>query len=223
MSWVGRKISWLVICAYGLGLTLPGPAAASNDALLSGVAQQIADVLGYDDASIRTAMAGEIVSHKLKNEDKKELALTLAVKVPRSAKEVFADLQAKVFFEINRTILAWGQIQDIPATAATFAELVLPDDELDKLLKIAAGSDFNLSADEIALLDVVAEEGKRARQGGTPRRDHGGLSRDPGRTRRGVSGPWHRRHRALPAKEGPFGAGQRPRACASCKHLTCRA
>ncbi len=152
-----RKICWLAIFICVAGVALPGPSASSDDALF-GIALQAADALGYDEASIRKLMAGEMVSHQLNDEEKKELALTIAVKVPRSPKEVFADLVTKAFFEIDRSILEWGVIEEAPASAASFAELMIRDKELDRLLKVDAGNDFNLSEEEIASLQATTKK-----------------------------------------------------------------
>ena len=152
-----RRIHWLSIGACVLVLALFGASTASAEAL-SDEALRIADALGYDEASIQKLMAGKIVSHQLHDEEKKELALTVAVVVPSAPKRIYADLESKTFFEVDRTIHSWGPILDSPATAASFAELVLPDSELDALLAPRAGDKHNLSADEITSLVATAKE-----------------------------------------------------------------
>ncbi len=150
-------ICWLAMFVCVPSLVLASPSTASDDSLPE-TALQIADSLGYDEASIRRLMAGEMVAHKLKDEEKKELALAVAVRVPRSAKEVFADLESKAFFEIDRTVHAWGVIDEEPASSASFAELVIHDKELDGLLNASAGSDVNLSEEEIASLQAATKK-----------------------------------------------------------------
>ena len=127
---------------------------------LSPFAKEVAETLRYSDADIRKVLAGELVIHQLNDETKKELALTAAVEVPRSAQVIFADMQSRDFFEVDRTIHAWGSIEKFPVTAESLAKLVMPDAELDALLGVRPGSDFNLSEAEIVSLQATAKLAK---------------------------------------------------------------
>jgi hypothetical protein len=60
-----------------------------------------------------------------------------------------------MFTEFDQTVMAFGLLGDAP-TAASFAELTLPEDELDALLDAEPGSDFNFSTEEFAALARVS-------------------------------------------------------------------
>lgn len=124
---------------------------------LSPFAKEVAKTLRYSHADVRKVLAGELVIHQMNDEAKKELAITAAVEAPRSPPVIFADMQSRAFFEVDRTIHAWGSIEEFPVTAASLAKLVIPDAELDELLGVRPGSDFNLSEAEIVSLQATAK------------------------------------------------------------------
>jgi hypothetical protein len=151
-----RSIRRLAICAFLVGFASSWSFQTMAEEL-SPFAKEVAKTLRYSDADVRKVLAGELVIHQMNDETKKELALTAAVEAPRSPQVIFADMQSRAFFEVDRTIHAWGSIEKFPVTAESLAKLVMPDAELDALLGVRPGSDFNLSEAEIVSLQATAK------------------------------------------------------------------
>ncbi len=131
-----------------------GPPAQAGD--FSPGARRVAEELGFGDDQLAKLLAGEIVSHRFHKEDKKELAVTVAALSPQSVGVVFDQLKSQGFLHVDRTILASGEIDSVSPVADDFRELVLPAAEIEKLVNVEPGTDFNLSSEEIASLSDVS-------------------------------------------------------------------
>ena len=152
----GSPVWRVAVLTLALAAALFAGRVVATEPVFSAQAQRVADELGYDDAQLARLLDGEIVSHRLHKEAKKELAVTLAMLAPQSVDVVFRELEQQEFLDADRTILAWGKIDTGSPSAASFQALTLPDDELDKLIEAEAGSKFNLSSEEIASLENVS-------------------------------------------------------------------
>jgi len=143
-----------VACA--VFLTAPTITSAQTPA----VSEQIRAVgkqLGFQPLHIDKLMKGEIVSRNLKEGSKKELAVAVAMIVKAPFSEVFDRIQKGGVDDVDKTILSHGAIPDAAASAETFASLKFDGGELDRLLLVKPGSDFNLSESEIDLLQGIAK------------------------------------------------------------------
>ncbi len=142
----------LLLCV----LALPQSAFAQLDAAA------VAKDLGYDEGDRKKFLAGEIVSHQLGDEAKKELSVTVAMLMTSPVPPLFEHMQKGDVFEIDQTVLAHGVITDQPATSASFSGLELDPKELEKLAEAEAGSTFNLSSAEIGAIRAAAGGGAPA-------------------------------------------------------------
>ena len=129
---------------------------------VSELIQQVGADLGFDQSDIDRLEQGEIVSRELKEDSKKELALAVAMFVKTPFGEVFERIRKGGVDEADKTILSRGAIPDGAVTAESFASLKFDSAELDKLLQVEPGSDFNLSQSEIEKLQGIAKANQSA-------------------------------------------------------------
>jgi hypothetical protein len=113
--------------------------------------------LGFQKSDLDRLLKGEIVSRDLNEGSKKELAVAVAIIIQAPFAEVFDRLEQGAVDEVDKTILAHGTIPEGGVDAESFASLNLDASELDKLLQVKPGSDFNLSSAEIERLQGIAK------------------------------------------------------------------
>jgi hypothetical protein len=139
--------------AIGLG----GGSAVAADTVS---AESIAAAMGLgaqDQAKLR---AGEIVSSEIQETDEKQLAVALALMVPATLEDVAASVAEGTTLEANTAIKAHGSIDPTQVGEAAFAGITLDADEVNRLLEVEPGSDFNLSSEEIAVFQALAQQHK---------------------------------------------------------------
>ena len=115
-------------------------------------AREIAKQVGFGPEDVAKVESGEVLTRQLRDEAKKELSVVLFALVPITAAEAQERFKTDAMLEADTTILDWGTIGD-NVSGATFAKLRLPADELAKLAGKDVDDDFNLSGDELALLE----------------------------------------------------------------------
>ncbi len=115
------------------------------------VARRIATQIGFDAKDVDRVESGAVLTRQLRKEGEKELNVALFALLPLTAADAQARFKADTMLEADKTILDWGTIGD-KVSAASFAKLRLPADELSKLAGSDVEDDFNLSSAELALL-----------------------------------------------------------------------
>ena len=148
------RFAALVTCPVLLTLAAVAPAQAP---VASEQIREVGEQLGFQEADLDALMQGAIVSRDLKEGSKKELAVAVAIIVRAPFSEVFGRLREGGVEEVDKTILSRGAIPDAAASAETFASVDFDSGELDKLLKVEPGSDFNFSRSEIEGLQGIAK------------------------------------------------------------------
>lgn len=148
------RFAALVTCPVLLTLAAvaPAQAAAASDQI-----REVGEQLGFQESDLDALMQGAIVSRDLKEGSKKELAVAVAIIITAPFSEVFGRLREGGVEEVDKTILSRGAIPDAAASAETFARVNFDSRELDKLLKVEPGSDFNFSRSEIGQLQGIAK------------------------------------------------------------------
>jgi hypothetical protein len=148
------RFAALVTCVAAL--TVPVIVSAQTPAV-SELIRDVGTDLGFEESDIDRLAQGEIVSHDLKEDSKKELALAVAMVVKAPFGEVFDRIQKGRIDEADKTILSHGAIPDGAVSAESFASLKFDPGELDKLLMVEPGSDFNLSQSEVEKLQGIVK------------------------------------------------------------------
>jgi hypothetical protein len=149
-------VALTLACSFILAAA-QGPSAQE----ISAQAQRVAEELGYDDAQLRKILKYEIVSRRLGKEEKKELAVTVAILVDQPVQAVYQKIRMHELLDVDRTVYAWGVI-DADAPLDALAALTLPDDQLDELAKASPGSEWNLSGPGFATIRSIAERLREA-------------------------------------------------------------
>jgi hypothetical protein len=103
--------------------------------------------------------AGEIVSAELEESSEKQLAVALALKVPATIDDIAESVTSGTNLQANSQIQASGRIDPAKLDQA-FDGVTLEAAEVAKLLKVEPGSEFNLSADEIAVFQGLGQQYK---------------------------------------------------------------
>jgi hypothetical protein len=122
-------------------------------------ADTVADALGFSAEQRAKLQAGEIVSSEIEESTEKQLAVALALKVPATIDDIAASVTSGTTMEANTQIQASGRI-DPAKLGQAFDGVTLEAGEVAKLLEVEPGSTFNLSADEIAVFQGLAEQYK---------------------------------------------------------------
>ena len=148
------RIATLATCAALLTAPLMG--AAQTPAVSERI-RQVGTNLGFKESEVDRLAQGEIVSRDLKEDSKKELALAVAMVLEAPFAEVFDRLRKGAIEKRDKRILSHGVIPDGTVSADSFASLKFDSGELDKLLMVEAGSDFNLSEPEVEKLQGIAK------------------------------------------------------------------
>jgi hypothetical protein len=120
--------------------------------------EAVAEAMGFGAEDRAKLEAGEIVSTEIEETTEKQLAVALALKVPATLANVAASVAEGTTLEANRAIKAHGEIDPAQASEAAFAGITPDADEVERLLEVEPGSDFNLSSDEIAVFQDLAQQ-----------------------------------------------------------------
>jgi hypothetical protein len=120
-------------------------------------AEGIANAVGFGPADYEKLRAGEILSKEIEETTAKQLAVALALLVPVRLDEIADKVAQGTTLEANKAIQAYGDI-DPANVEASFAEITLDADEVEKLREIEPGSDYNLSSEEIAVFRNLGQQ-----------------------------------------------------------------
>ncbi len=132
---------WLLAAGFALTLNL------ANADLPTG--EDVLNRLGVPQSQLGDLEQGQTITWKYPENTDKELADGVAVYVPTALAKVIAYVKKGNFAGIDSTITASGTIPD-NATVDAFKRFALSGKDAQSLLEVEAGSNFNLSADEIA-------------------------------------------------------------------------
>jgi hypothetical protein len=125
-------------------------------------AEDIAKAMGFNPADYDKLRAGEILSSEIEETTEKQLAVALAVLVPAQLDAIAADIAKGTTIEANKAIQAHGEIDPANVSEASFAGITLGSDEVEKLVEVEPGSDYNLSSDEIAIFQNLGDQSPEA-------------------------------------------------------------
>lgn len=148
-----RTMTWFTAALVAVFLSLPLAVTAQTI-----TAEAIAEAMGFGAEDRAKLEAGEIVSTEIKETTEKQLAVALALKVPATLEDVAASVAEGTTLEANKAIKAHGEIDPAQASEAAFAGITLDAGEVERLLEVEPGSDFNLSSDEIAVFQDLAQQ-----------------------------------------------------------------
>jgi hypothetical protein len=148
-----RTMTLVTTALVAMYLSL-GPAAAAETIS----ADAVADGLGFSSEQHAKLQAGEIVSAEIEETTEKQLAVALALKVPATLEDVAASVAKGTTFEANKAIKAFGEIDPAQVGEAAFAGITLDAGEVERLLEVEPGSEFNLSSAEIAIFQDLAQQ-----------------------------------------------------------------
>jgi hypothetical protein len=140
-------------------MIVPGLCAQAADSIPS-IEETIAH-LPFEGTDLEKLLAGEIVSYELESGTDKELAIAVAMLVQGPIDQL-ADLVFKgKVLRANTDVIEIHLLGDRPASEALFSGVGFTADEskeVAELLRVAPGSKFNLSKEEIEHLNAVAEK-----------------------------------------------------------------
>jgi hypothetical protein len=132
-----------------LGLALPAWAETPDP-------KQVLANLGFPADAYAKVMAGELVSGEVKSSNERELATGVAFFVKETPKEFLSELMKHDLLQrVDENTLAHGEIQG-SAALSDFAKLRLGGDEVEPYQNAQAGSDLNLSAEEIQAFQALS-------------------------------------------------------------------
>jgi hypothetical protein len=141
------------LAAGVIGLLGVGAAAAADI-----TAEAVAEAMGLSVQDRAKLQAGEIVSTEIEETTEKQLAVALALKVPATLEDVGASVAEGTTLEANKAIKAFGEIDPAQVGEASFADITLDAGEVERLLEVEPGSEFNLSSAEIAVFQDLAQQ-----------------------------------------------------------------
>lgn len=156
--------------AFILALTPTSALSAAPTAPAPTDLEEIMVYLGFNRDDLGKLMDGKVISTRLKEGSDKELAVSVALLVRATVDEVAEMARSGKTFEVGRDVLAYHHISPGPPTEGDLAGLgysAAETSEVSKLLKVRAGSVFNLSAAEIDRLQEIGRQHK----GKNPRQD----------------------------------------------------
>ena len=109
--------------------------------------------LGYSEADKKAILGGKIISMDVKRTRDDQLIAAVALPIKASMAELAAPLKDGSNIPLDVATLAWGEVktgalEDFKGVAYSDAE----KEEVQKLLRVKAGSSFNVSSEEIAFL-----------------------------------------------------------------------
>jgi hypothetical protein len=136
-----------------IGILEVGPAAAAEI-----TAEAVVEAMGFAAEDRAKLEAGEIISVEIEETTEKQLAVALALKVPAKVEDIAASVAEGTTIEANKAIKAHGEIDPAQASEAAFAGITLDAGEVERLLEVEPGSDFNLSTAEIAIFQELAQQ-----------------------------------------------------------------
>ncbi len=134
-------------------------------------AEAVLSTLGFDAGDVRRMTDGEIVASDLEEQTKKELATVMAMVVRLPFEEVASWIRAGRALEYLYDVEAYGFIEDREPHLSDLAEVGYEageSREVEKLLRVAPGSEFNLSTEEIGRFESIGRGLKPSRASKDP-------------------------------------------------------
>ena len=141
---------FLVISILGTCLGFVGAHAATGPPL---TIDEVISATGFDDGQRSNLLAGKIVTKDFDEGSDKEMSILVALKAPLSLPEVREAWQKIRVLDADEDLIEVGRIgldQDASEALAGVGFTAEEGDEIRGLLGVKPGSDFNLSAAEIA-------------------------------------------------------------------------
>lgn len=151
---IGLRLA-LAVCLWVGGSTPAWAVAADLGELLP--------ALGFEQDDADDLLSGKVLAGELTEGGGKELAITLALFVKAPPSKIAHAVRDGETLHASRDVLAEATLTDAASAAAALGKISLPDKEVVALSQAEAGSDFNLSSDEIAALRA-ASGGKSAKE-----------------------------------------------------------
>jgi transcriptional regulator with XRE-family HTH domain len=141
-----RQLNHAVIAAWLLGISfsqLAAPAFAEPPAV-----EEVLGVLGMDKGQIAKLAQGRPVAYALSEDSADELAAGIAWYLPVPLAKVANQLRRENPDPLDVDIMAYGLLTERDG-AASFSPVALSREEVEVLLDVEPGDEFNLSASEI--------------------------------------------------------------------------
>jgi hypothetical protein len=141
-----RQLKHAVIAAWLLGISfsqLVAPAFAEPPAV-----EEVLGVLGMDKGQIAKLSQGRPVAYALSEDGADELAAGIAWYLPVPLAKVANQLRQENPDPLDVDIMAYGLLTERDG-AASFSPVALSREEVEALLDVEPGDEFNLSASEI--------------------------------------------------------------------------
>ncbi len=119
--------------------------------------------LGFKESDVPKLLGGEIITVKesLKEGSDKEMAVGVAILLPTTIERAVEIMRIGLNYAIDNSVLDYKRMSRDTPSQADFVELGYTADELNevkKMLKVKAGSQFNFSEAEIARFKRLAKE-----------------------------------------------------------------
>lgn len=154
-----KRDSFLLVAA--LSLAVPLAAAAPVEAQPN--ADQVLTDMGLSGADRQKVLNGEFVTAELPSASDRDLSIAMAFLVKASPADLAKEAVAGEFIKADAQVQAHGDLS-ASSTVADLAGLQMTDDSAAAFADASAGSDLNLSKDEIAAFNAVKGGGKPAQQ-----------------------------------------------------------
>lgn len=156
------EVRWLLTYAPRATLALlillgplVAPVRSAEDA--GDAAREMAIALGFTLTDLQRIREGEIVSRTQRGRSERELAISVAPRIGESHSDFYERIREGQLFSIDRTVSQAVELSINAVTLASFETLKLPSDEVERLRRVKAGSEFNLALSEIAALHSAAQ------------------------------------------------------------------
>lgn len=145
-----------------LGLTIVGAAVLGQPAVAAPLsAGAVGEHLGFSAEDERKFEAGEIVYSEIEEATDKQLAIAIAMLVQADVDQLVATILDNSRMATDPGVLDAGGLDPANPDASTFAEVTFTPEEvgeIEALLNVEPGSDFNLSTVEIERFQTLAAQ-----------------------------------------------------------------
>lgn len=157
------------ILCFGLLLLAGAPAAVTAAEADAFQLDPLLQSLGFKPADKTKLLAGEFLSNDPKESTDKELAVTVVAYLPSDMKKALSLVRERKLYSVQEDVLQVGTFGEKPS-AKDLESLKYEGDELAEfatLLNAKAGSDYNLSQEEISAFQALG----KANRGKNPKSD----------------------------------------------------
>lgn len=157
MSLFGIRMTPVALMVGLMGALAAGALALAQESI---TLDEVATTLKLTDEERQSLMNGEFVQRSEEEVSKKELAAMLLLVIAEPLDKCLAQAKNLDWLRADKDVIAFKDLGAEP-TADGFKDAVFTSeegDEVRKLAKVKAGSDFNLSKEEIALFQKLGQE-----------------------------------------------------------------